>query len=65
MRKYKIVCNDAAAQADSYAVVYVPGGEVVSHHDSRTEAGAAARRYESADAKRRYLNGLPSGPDPL
>ena len=53
MRKYKIVSNAAEAQADIYAVVYVPSGEVVSHHDSRTEAGAAVRRYESADAKRR------------
>ena len=53
MKKYKIVSNAAEAQADAYAVVYAPSGEVVSHHDSKTEAGAAVRRYESADAKRR------------
>jgi len=54
MRKYQIVWKAAEhPEADTYMVVYVPSGEVVSHHDSRTEAGAAVRRYESADAKRR------------
>ena len=59
MKKYKIVSSAAEAQANAYAVVYVPTGEVVSRHESRTEALAAVRRYESADAKRRYLKDLP------
>ena len=53
MKKYKIVNHAAEARADAYAVVYVLSGEVVSHHDSKTEARAAVRKYESADAKRR------------
>jgi len=53
MKKYKIINHAAEARADAYAVVYVPSGEVFSHHDSKTEAGAAVRKYESADAKRR------------
>ena len=61
MRRYKIICKAAEypGQADTYAVVYVPTGEAVSRHESRTEAVAAVRRYESADAKRRYLKDLP------
>ena len=45
-------------QADTYVVVYVPTGEVMSQHESTAEAIAVVRRYESADAKRRYLKAL-------
>ena len=55
MRKYKIVWRAAEhpEQADTYVVVDVPSGEVLSQHESSAEARAAVRRYESADAKRR------------
>jgi len=55
VRKYKIVWRAAEhpEQADTYVVVDVPSGEVLSQHESSAEARAAVRRYESADAKRR------------
>jgi hypothetical protein len=61
MRRYKIVCKaaDYPGQADTYVVVYVPSGEVLSQHESLAEARAVVGRYESADAKRRYLKDLP------
>jgi len=46
MRKYKIVSKAAVAQADVYAVVHVPSGEVLSQHESSAEARAAVCRYE-------------------
>ena len=60
MRRYKIICKAAKypGQADTYVVVYVPSGEVLSQHESLAEARAVVRRHESADAKRRYLQGL-------
>ena len=60
IRKYKIVRKAAAypEQADIYMVVDVPSGEVLSQHESLDEARAAVRKYESADAKRRYLKDL-------
>ena len=58
MRKYKIVSNAAEAEADAYAVVHAPSGEILSQHESTAEAQTAVRRYESAEAKRRYLKGL-------
>jgi len=61
MRKYQIVSNaaEAEAHADACAVVHAPSGEVLSQHESTVEARAAVRKYESADAKRRYLKDLP------
>ena len=58
--KYKIVRKAAEypEQADTYVVVDVPSGEVLSQDESLAEARAVVRRYESADAKRRYLKGL-------
>jgi hypothetical protein len=56
MKKYKIISNAAEAQADAYAVVYVPRGEVLSRHRSSADARTAVRRYESADAKRHLRN---------
>ena len=60
MRKYKIVCMAAEypEQADTYLVIYVPSGEVLSQHESWAEARAVVRRHESVDAKRRYLQDL-------
>ena len=60
MSKYKIVCKAAECpeQADTYVVLYVPTGEVLSQHESTAEARAVVRRHESTDAKRRYLKGL-------
>jgi hypothetical protein len=60
MRKYKIVFKAAEPpeQDDTYVVVYVPSGEVLSQHESSVEARDAVRRYECADAKRR-LRGIP------
>jgi len=58
--KYKIVCMAAyPEQADTYLVIYVPSGEVLSQHESWAEARAVVRRQESADVKRRYLKDLP------
>ena len=60
MSKYKIACKAIEyGQADTYVVVDVPSGEVLSQHESLTEARGVVRRYESADAKRRYLKDLP------
>jgi hypothetical protein len=60
IREYKIVRKAAEypEQADTYVVVDVPSGEVLSQHESTAEARAAVRKYESADAKRRYLKDL-------
>ena len=61
MRQYKIVCKVAEnpGQADTYVVIDVPSGEALSQHESLTEARVVVRRYECADAKRRYLKDLP------
>jgi hypothetical protein len=58
MRRYKIVCKaaDYPGQADTYVVVYVPSGEVLSQHESPAEARAVVRKLQSADAER-YLEG--------
>ena len=58
--KYKIVRNaaDYSEQADTYVVVDVPSGDVLSQHESTAEARAVVRKYESTDAKRRYLKDL-------
>ena len=55
MRKYKIVWKaaESSEQTDTYVVVDVPSGEVLSQHESGAEARAAVRRYECADARRR------------
>ena len=59
MSKYKIACKAVEyGQAETYVVVDMPSGEVLSKHESLAEARAAVRRYESADAKRLYLKGL-------
>ena len=60
MRKYKIVWKAAEhpEQTDTYVVVHVPSGEVLSQHESSAEARAAVRQYESANAKRRYLKDI-------
>jgi len=60
MSKYKIACKAVEyGQAETYVVADIPSGEVLSKHESLAEARAAVRRYESADAKRRYLRDIP------
>ena len=58
IRKYKIVRKAAEypERADTYVVVDVPSGEVLSQHESPAEARAVVRKLQSADAKR-YLKG--------
>jgi len=59
MSKYKIAYKVAEyGQADIYVVIDMPSGEVRSKHVSFAEARAAVHRYESADAKRRYLRDI-------
>lgn len=60
MRKYKIAWKAAKhpEKADTYVIVHMPSGEVVSQHETSAEARAAIRQYESADAKRSYLKNI-------
>lgn len=44
----------------TYTVVHKPSGENISHHESLSEARAAARRYTAAD-RRRQTNSISTG----
>lgn len=41
--------------AETWAVVYLPTNENISHHEAAWQATAAIQRYRAADAKRRVV----------
>jgi hypothetical protein len=53
MQKYSIVETQKPDDpAPTYSVRFLPTGENLSHHETRSEARAAMRRYEAADKRR-------------
>lgn len=53
MTKYRI--EEDGQAIPTFIVVYLPTNENLSHHENMSEARAAVKRYEAADARRHTI----------